>query len=241
MANTTSKPTTSAMASASTPTTPTTSKPTTSKPTTQAPTMQALIAQYSTMVASHTTPATLHNVLLQAQAQAKTLPTTTPTLVQAQSGYNAGGWRKPLLQAVAQAIGVVPVLVWQATNSANPKQVGQQPAFYGNTAHANLASAVYMALYNWGNVQGNKALRIARAQGKQAGKTGQAGNRLQVNVYNNVCASILQALSNAPAVAVPANVLAGYKALNAVPAKGGIVFNGAYNTQLYNGNIAMVK
>lgn len=230
---TTSKPTTSASASAS---------PATVQPATvQAPTMQALIAQYSTMVATHTTPATLHNVLLQAQAQAATLPAAALTTVQAQSGYNAGGWRKPLMQAVAAALGVVPVLVWQATNPANPKQVGQQPAFYGNANHANLAAAVYMALYSWGNVQGNKALRLARAQGKAAGKTGQAGNRLQVNVYNNVCAAILAALSNVPAATIPANVLTGYASLNAKPAKGGIVFNGAYNTQLYNGNIAMVK
>ena len=228
----TTNPTTSAKVSAS---------PATVQPTAQAPNLQTLIATYAAAVATHATPATLHNVLLQAQAQAKTLPTSALATVQAQSGYNAGGWRKPLMQAVANALGVVPVLVWQATNPANPKQVGQQPAFYGPANLANLASAVYMALYTWGNVQGNKALRIARAQGKQAGKTGQAGNRLQVNVYNNVCASILQALGNAPAVAVPANVLAGYKALNAVPAKGGIVFNGAYNTQLYNGNIAMVK
>ena len=231
MATTTKKPTTSASASAS---------PATVQPT-QAPTMQALIAQYSAIVATHASPATLHNVLLQAQAQAQTLPTSALTTVQSASGYNAGGWRKPLMQAVAGAIGVVPVLVWQATNSASPKQIGQQPAFYGPANLANLASAVYMALYNWGNVQGNKALRLARAQGKAQGKTGQAGNRLQVNVYNNVCASILQVLGNVPAVAVPANVQAGYKALKTVPAKGGIVFNGAYNTTLYNGNIAMVK
>ena len=228
----TTNPTTSAKASASA---------TPAVQAVQAPTMQALIATYAAAVAAHATPATLHNVLLQAQAQAQTLPTSALATVQAQSGYNAGGWRKPLMQAVAAAIGVVPVLVWQATNPANPKQVGQQPAFYGPANHANLASAVYMALYNWGNVQGNKALRLARAQGKAQGKTGQAGNRLQVNVYNNVCASILQALGNVPAVAVPAAVQAGYKALNAVPAKGGIVFNGAYNTQLYNGAIAMVK
>lgn len=236
MANTTNKPTTtkSAKASASATVAPTTSA-------TVAPTLQTLIASYASATATHTTPATLHNVLLQAQAQAQTLPTANLALVQAQSGYNAGGWRKPLMQAVAQALGVVPVLVWQATNSANPKQVGQQPAFYGNANHANLASAVYMALYNWGNVQGNKALRVARVQGKASGKSGQAGNRLQVNVYNNVCAAILAALSNVPAATVPAAVLAGYKTLNTVPAKGGIVFNGAYNTQLYNGNIAMVK
>lgn len=233
--NPTTNPTTSAKASASA--TPT-NQPATP---TQAPNLQTLIATYASATATHATPATLHNVLLQAQAQAQTLPTANLALVQAQSGYNAGGWRKPLMQAVANALGVVPVLVWQATNTSNPKQVGQQPAFYGNANIANLASAVYMALYNWGNVQGNKALRIARAQGKQAGKTGQAGNRLQVNVYNNVCASILQALSNVPAISVPANVLAGYATLNAKPAKGGIVFNGAYNTQLYNGNIAMVK
>ena len=203
--------------------------------------MQALIAQYAAAVATHATPATLHNVLLQAQAQAQTLPAAALSTVQAQSGYNAGGWRKPLMQAVAAAVGVVPVLVWQATNAQNPKQVGQQPAFYGHANHANLASAVYMALYNWGNVQGNKALRLARAQGKAAGKTGQAGNRLQVNVYNNVCAAILASLQAVPAATVPAAVQAGYKALNTVPAKGGIVFNGAYNTNLYNGNIAMVK
>ena len=233
MANTTKNPTTSASASA----TPATVQPAT----VQAPNLQSLIATYAAAVATHATPATLHNVLLQAQAQAATLPTAAAITVQAQSGYNAGGWRKPLMQAVAAAVGVVPVLVWQATNTQNPKQVGQQPAFYGHANHANLAAAVYMALYNWGNVQGNKALRLARAQGKAQGKTGQAGNRLQVNVYNNVCASILQALGNAPAVAVPASVQAGYKALNTVPAKGGIVFNGAYNTALYNGNIAMVK
>ena len=235
MATTTKNPTTSAKASA----TPATLA--TPVQAVQAPNLQTLIATYAAAVATHATPATLHNVLLQAQAQAATLPTSALTTVQAQSGYNAGGWRKPLMQAVAAAVGVVPVLVWQATNAANPKQVGQQPAFYGPANLANLASAVYMALYNWGNVQGNKALRLARAHGKAAGKTGQAGNRLQVNVYNNVCASILQALGAVPAVTVPAAVQAGYKALNAVPAKGGIVFNGAYNTALYNGNIAMVK
>lgn len=235
MATTTKNPTTSAKASA----TPATLA--TPVQAVQAPNLQALIAQYAAAVATHATPATLHNVLLQAQAQAATLPTSALTTVQAQSGYNAGGWRKPLMQAVAAAVGVVPVLVWQATNTSNPKQVGQQPAFYGNANHANLASAVYMALYNWGNVQGNKALRVARAQGKASGKTGLAGNRLQVNVYNNVCAAILASLQAVPAVTVPAAVQAGYKALNAVPAKGGIVFNGAYNTTLYNGNIAMVK
>ncbi|NCC20293.1 hypothetical protein EOM33_04500 [Candidatus Saccharibacteria bacterium] len=237
MASTTKNPTTSAKASA----TPATVQPATVQPAAQAPNLQSLIATYAAAVAAHSTPATLHNVLLQAQAQAQTLPAAAAVTVQAQSGYNAGGWRKPLMQAVAAAVGVVPVLVWQATNPANPKQVGQQPAFYGNANHANLAAAVYMALYSWGNVQGNKALRLARVQGKAQGKTGQAGNRLQVNVYNNVCAAILAALSNVPAATVPAAVQAGYKALNAVPAKGGIVFNGAYNTQLYNGNIAMVK
>ena len=236
MANTTNKPTTTSAKASATPATLATPVQAV-----QAPNLQTLIAQYSAMVATHTSPATLHNVLLQAQAQAQTLPTSANTTVQAQSGYNAGGWRKPLMQAVAAAVGVVPVLVWQATNSANPKQVGQQPAFYGSTNHANLAAAVYMALYNWGNVQGNKALRVARAQGKAAGKTGQAGNRLQVNVYNNVCAAILASLQAVPAATVPAAVQAGYKALNVVPAKGGIVFNGAYNTNLYNGNIAMVK
>lgn len=236
MANTTkgTTTTTSAKASANTATV----QPTAPAP---APQMHALITAYNNMVATHTAPATLHNVLLQAQAQAQTLPFANPAVVQAVSGYNAGGWRKPLMQAVANALGVIPVLVWQPTNSANPKQVGQQPAFYGLANHANLASAVYMALYNWGNVQGNKALRLARAQGKAQGKTGMAGNRLQVNVYNNVCASILQALGNVPAMPVPATVQAGYKALHTVPAKGGIVFSGAYNTQLYNGNIAMLK
>ena len=238
MENTTKKPTTtSAKASASA--TPATLA--TPVQAVQAPNLQTLIATYAAAVATHATPATLHNVLLQAQAQAATLPTAAAVTVQAQSGQNAGGWRKPLMQAVAAAVGVVPVLVWQATNIANPRQVGQQPAFYGPANHANLASAVYMALYNWGNVQGNKALRVARAQGKASGKTGKAGDRLQVNVYNDVCAAILASLQAVPAVTVPAAVLAGYNALKTVPAKGGIVFNGAYNTQLYNGKVAMIK
>lgn len=231
MANT-AKNTTSAKASANT---------VTVRPAVQAPDLQTLIATYAAAVAAHAEPATLHNVLLKAQAQAQTLPAAENTIVQAQSGQNAGGWRKPLMQAIAAAVGVVPVLVWQATNKANPRQVGQQPAFYGPVNHANLAAAVYMALYNWGNVQGNKALRVARAQGKASGKTGKAGDRLQVNVYNNVCAAILASLSNVPAVAIPAAVQEGYNALKTIPAKGGIVFDGAYNTQLYNGKVAMIK
>ena len=201
------------------------------------------IAKVAKLISGDTDMTTIHNVLVQAQTLANESKATDaePILVQSQSGYNAGGFRKPLMQIVASALGVIPVLVWQETNPANPKQVGQQPAFFGTPDRAHIASAVYADLFTWTNVRGNRALREARAKGKEAGKTGKAGDRLQENVYNELAAQVLSALGSVTASKIPSKIKTAFTALKAVPAKGGIVFSGAYNTELYDGKLLMVK
>lgn len=209
--------------------------PKTMTPAEMASTIQALIG-------ANATPATIHNVLLRAQALSASLVADgAPVLVQSQSGYNAGGFRKPLMQAVAQALGVIPVLKWVETNSVNPKQVGQQPAFFGPAQQAQLASATYSALFSWVNVQGNKALRSARAVGKSAGKSGRAGDRLQQDVYNLLACSVLDTLSKVQALPIPASLTEAFGKLGAQKCKGGIVFSGAYDTKRYDGSLLLLK
>ena len=204
-------------------------------PAEMASTIQALIS-------ANATPATIHNVLLRAQAlSAELVASGDPVLVQSQSGYNAGGFRKPLMQAVAQALGVIPVLKWVETNPVQPKQVGQQPAFFGPAQQAQLASATYSALFSWVNVQGNKALRAARAVGKSAGRSGQAGDRLQQDVYNLLACSVLDTLSKVKALPVNEALVQAFGKLGAKKCKGGIVFSGAYDTKRYDGSLLLIK
>lgn len=205
------------------------------------PTPAEMSAKVQKLVSENASITTIHNVLLQAQQIASTLRVDPVITVQSQSGYNAGGFRKPLMQAVAQAIGVVPVLRWVETNSANPKQVGQQPAFFGPSFHAQLASAVYSALYSWINVQGNKELRLARVAGHASGKSGQAGDRLQQDVYNQFACKILDTLGKITAVPVAEAVTAEFQKLGAQKCKGGIVFSGAYDTKRYDGSLLLLK
>lgn len=202
----------------------------------------ATVAKIQALIDGKTELTTIRNSLIQAvKIAAETPDSTELALVQSQSGYNAGGWRKPLMQIVGKALGVVPVLVWQETNPANPKQVGQQAAFFGPAHRAEIASAIYSAIWSWGNVQGNRELRLARASGKASGKSGKAGDRLQENVYNDLCAKILETLGKVKAVPVAEAVLAEFGKLGAKAAKGGIVFSGAYDQKLYDGALLLIK
>lgn len=212
------------------------------------PTLQQIISSLQT-AAANSTPATLHNVLTQAQAYAKAMPNTPAknAAVIALGGYNVGGWRKTALQHIAAAFGLVPFVGTHSKpiSPNTPKVVGQQAYFYGNANVATIAAAAYSAIFTAANKAGNAALRTARTSAKTA-NTKAANGRLQENVYNIVMETVLASLASvtptAPAAALQAAFKQAYPA--ATVAKGGMVLNGAYNLQAYNplnNGLAMVK
>jgi hypothetical protein len=182
---------------------------------------------------------TLHNTLIEAVALANKTTATEPELVMALGGHACGGWRKPMLQTVAAAFGLIPCLTIASPAPGHPE--GQQAAFYGNGSAAKVAAQLYTKIYDYTNINGNKLLRDARADGHKAGKSGSAGDRLQENVYNEFAAKVLGAIAVSAPVEAPETVKTAYAASYAsAPAKGGIVFSGAYNTALYDGKLAIV-
>ena len=224
--------------------TPNTMAPATTSAT---PTLQQIISSLQTAVAN-STPATLHNVLTQAQAYIKAMPTSTQNAaVLALGGYNVGGWRKTALQHIAAAFGLVPFVGTHSKpiSPNTPKVVGQQAYLYGPANVAAIAAAAYSAIFTAANKAGNAALRTARTSAKTA-NTKAANGRLQENVYNIVMETVLASLASVtptpPTSALQAAFKQAYPA--ATVAKGGMVLNGAYNLQAYNplnNGLAMVK
>lgn len=192
-----------------------------------------------TLMLNPTSPmATIHNTIIQAAELAKSVASTEPSLTIAYGGHACGGWRKPLLQSIAGEFGLIPCLTM--AEAAPGKGLNQQAAFYGNAEAGKIAAHLYTLIYQFTNVNGNKKLRDARADGHKAGKSGSAGDRLQENVYNLYASEVLASLGcSTQEVPKPTKTSFNEK-YSATMAKGGMVFSGAYDPSKYDGKLALV-